>query len=167
MKKDIRVQYPLYQMAFIVLFGFMAFSIIGVSKEFNHNSEGFSYSLEFNPIESILLLGALFISSIAGLIFIRKIYNHNKQHPDQKLSMWQIKPIEFLEQDEGMTHITRRAAQKVYTFFVWALPFFAVIFMVFELPRFWVIMGILFLALMQYLIYYVEIRKHLKEDDES
>lgn len=166
MKKDIRVQYPLWQMAFIVLFGFMAFSIIGVSKEFNHNSEGFSYSLEFNQIESIFLLGALFISSIAGLLFSRKIYSHNKQHPDQKLSMWQIKPIEFLEQDEGMTHITRRAAQKVYTFFVWALPFFAGIYMVFELPRFWVIIGILFLALMQYLIYYLEIRKHLREDEE-
>ena len=167
MKKDIRVQYPLWQMAFIVLFGFMAFSVIGVSKEFNHNSEGFSYSLEFNPVESIFLLGALSISLITGLIFIRKISIHNKQHPDQKLSMWQVKPIEFLEQDEGMTHITRRAAQKVYTFFVWALPFFAVISMIFELPRFWVIIGILFLALMQYLIYYLEIRKHLKEDEES
>lgn len=166
MKKDFRVQYPLWQMVFIVLFGFMAFSFTGVSTELNQNSEGFSYSLEFNPIESIFLFGALFISFISILIFIRKISNHNKQNPDQKISMWQIRPLEYLEQDEGMTHITRRAAQKVYTFFVWALPLLAVIYMVFGLPRFWMILGILFLALMQYLIYYIEIRKHLEEEEE-
>lgn len=166
MKKDFRVQYPLWQMAFIVLFGFMAFSFTGVSSEFNQNSEGFSYSLEFNSIESIFLFGALFISIISIFLFIRKISNHNKQHPTQKLSMWQIRPLEYLEQDEGMMHITRKGSQKVYTFFVWALPFTAVIYMVFELPRFWMIFGILFLALMQYLIYYLEVRKHLKEEDE-
>ena len=167
MKKDFRVQYPLWQMAFIVLFGFMAFSITGVSTVFNNDSQKeFELSLEMDQLESIFLFGGLLIAFIAMFIFSRKVSSHNKQHPDQKISMWQIRPLEYLEQDEGMTHITRRAAQKVYTFFVWALPFLAMLHMFFDLPRFLVIVSILFLALMQYLIYYLEIRKHIKEDDE-
>ncbi len=60
MKKDFRVQYPLWQMAFIVLFGFMAFSFTGVSTELNQNSEGFSYSLEFNSIRVNLFIWSTF-----------------------------------------------------------------------------------------------------------
>ena len=71
-----------------------------------------------------------------------KISKYNKQHPSQKISIWQIRPLEYLEQDEGMVHITRKAAQKVYTFFVWALPFLAMIYLVFELSRFGMILGI-------------------------
>lgn len=166
MKRDFRVQYPLWQMAFIVLFGFMAFSLTGASTELIHTSDEFSYSLEFPALESILLFGTLFITFSLLVIFFMKISKHNKQNPSQKLSMWQIRPLEYLEQDEGMVHITRRAAQKVYTFFVWALPFLAVIYLVFELSRFWLIFGIIFLAWMQYLIYYIEIRKHLEEEEE-
>lgn len=166
MKKDFRVHYPLWQMAFIVLFGFMAFSLTGASTELIHTTDELSYSLEIAALESILLFGTLFVTITLLVIFFMKISNHNKQNPSQKLSMWQIRPLEYLEQDEGMVHITRRAAQKVYTFFVWALPFLAVIYLVFELSRFWMIFGILFLAWMQYLIYYIEIKKHLKEDEE-
>jgi len=166
MKKDFRVQYPLWQMTFIVLFGIMAFGLTGASTELIHTENELSYSMELAKIESFSVLGATIITFVLVIIFFIKISKHNKQHPSQKLSIWQIRPIEYLEQDEGMTHITRRASQKVYTFFVWALPFLAVLFMIFELPRLWMILGILFLALMQYLLYYLEVRKHLKEDDE-
>ena len=166
MKKDFRVQYPLWQMAFIVLLGMMLFSLNGASTEFIHNEDEHSFGAEFPPLESIVFFGAILLTALLIIIFSLKLSKHNKQHPNQKLSIWQIRPIEYLEQDEGMTHITRRAAQKVYTFFVWALPFMAVIFMIFEVPRFWMIFGILFLAWMQYLIYYVEVRRQLKEDEE-
>ena len=166
MKKDFRVQYPLWQMTFIVLFGFMAFGFTGASTELINTTDEMSLSFELAALESVLVLGSLLLTSVLITIFFFKISKFNQMNPSQKLSMWQIRPIEFLEQDEGMTHITRRASQKVYAFFVWALPFLAVIYMVFELPRFWMILGILFLALMQYLIYYLEVRKHLKEDDE-
>jgi len=166
MKKDFRVQYPLWQIAFIVLFGFLAFSITGASTEFINSEDEFSYSLELAAFESLLFFGSISLTFVLGAIFASKIVKHNKQHPTQKLTMWQIRPLEFLEQDEGMTHITRRAAQKVYTFFVWALPALAVIYLVFELSRFWVIIGILILALMQYLIYYLEVRKHFQEVED-
>ncbi|EPD54220.1 hypothetical protein HMPREF1210_00205 [Paenisporosarcina sp. HGH0030] len=166
MKKDLRVQYPLWQMAFIVLFGFIAFSLTGASTELYKTSEEFSFSVELDALESFLLLGALFITVLMITIFSMKISKHNKQNPSQKLSLWQIRPLEYLEQDEGMMYITRRAAQKVYTFFVWALPLMATIFLVFELSRFWMIFGILILAWMQYLIYYIEVRKHFSDGEE-
>lgn len=166
MKKDFRVQYPLWQMAFIVLFGFIAISFTGASSQLILNDEEFSYSLEFPAVETILLSIALALTFILLILFFIKVTNHNKRNPQQKLSFWQIKPIEYLEEDEGMTYITRRAAQKVYTFFVWALPFTATIYLVFDLSRFWIIFVILFLAFMQYLIFYIEVRKYLSEDDE-
>ena len=166
MKKDFRVQYPLWQMAFIVLLGLMIFSITGASTEFIHTDDKLLIGAEFPPLESILLFSFIFLTFLLIVIFSLKLTKHNKQHPTQKLSMWQIRPIEYLEQDEGMTHITRKAVQKVYTFFVWALPLMAVIYMVFEIPKQWMIFGILLLAFMQYLIYYLEVRKHIKEDDE-
>lgn len=166
MKKDFRVQYPLWQMVFIVLFGIMAFSMTDMSTELVNTADKVSFGIEIPGLKSILLFGVMIITFILIAIFASKISKHNKQHPDQKLSMWQIRPLEYLEQDEGMTHITRRAAQKVYTFFVWALPLLAIVIMIFELSKFLVITGILVLALMQYLIYYLEIRKHLEEDDE-
>ncbi|WP_075620023.1 hypothetical protein [Paenisporosarcina indica] len=166
MKKDFRVQYPLWQMTFIVLLGFMIFSISGASTEFIHNDDELRFGVEFPPLESILLISSIFLTFLLIVVFSLKLSKHNKQYPTQKVSMWQIRPIEYLEQDEGMTHITRRAAQKVYTFFVWALPFMAVIYMVFEIPRYWMIFGILLLAFIQYLIFYLEVRKHIEEDEE-
>lgn len=165
MKKDFRVQYPLWQMAFIVLLGFMAFGLTGATSELVNTSNEFSYSLQFNPLETVALFGTLFLTFFLLVIFLMKISQHNKQNPTQKITLLQIRPLEYLEQDEGMVHITRIAAQKVYTFFSWALPFIAMIFLVFELSRFWMIISILFVALMQYFIYYMEVRKHLEEEE--
>ena len=165
MKKDFRVQYPLWQMAFIVLFGFMAFGLSGATMELVNTSDEFSYSLQFPPLESVALFGTLILTLFLLAIFFMKVSKHNKQNPTQKISLLQIRPLEYLEQDEGMVHITRIAAQKVYTFFAWALPFIAVIFLVFELSRFWMIVGILFLAMMQYFIYYMEVRKRLEDEE--
>lgn len=165
MKKDLRVQYPLWQMTFIVLLGLMIFSFSGASTEFIQNDDELKFGVEFPQLESVLLFGSISLSFLLIVVFSLKLSKHNKQHPKQKLSIWQIRPIEYLEQDEGMTHITRRAAQKVYTFFVWALPFMAVLYIVVDIPKYWMIFGILFLAWMQYLIYYLEVRKHLEEDE--
>lgn len=166
MKKDFRVQYPLWQMAFIVLFGIIAISITSASSQMIHTDEEFSYSIQFQALESILLFSTLALTFIFLILFFVKVSNHNKMNPKQKLSVWQIRPVEYLEEDEGMTYITRRAAQKVYTFFVWALPFTATIYLVFDLSRFWIVFVILFLAFMQYLIFYIEVRKYLSKDDE-
>lgn len=65
-----------------------------------------------------------------------------------------------------MTYITRKAAQKVYTFMTWALPMLALAIMLIPVSRIIIIWGILAVALVQYLIYYLEIRKHLKEETE-
>ena len=166
MKKDFRVQYPLWQMAFIVLFGGIAFTFTGASTEFINNVDEFSYSMKLETLETGVILVTILLTFVLLTLFTMKVSQHNKQNPGKKISMWQIRPVEYLEQDEGMTYITRRAAQKVYTFFVWALPTIAMLYLIFDFSKFWMIAGILFIALMQYLIYYLEIRKHLKEVEE-
>jgi len=166
MKNDFRVQYPLWQMAFIILFGGIAFSFTGASTEFINSEDEFSYSMKLETLESGVISVTILLTFILLAIFTMKVSQHNKQNPDKKISMWQIRPVEYLEQDKGMTYITRRAAQKVYTFFSWAIPTIAMLYLIFDFSKFWMIVGILLIALMQYLIYYLEIRKHLKEVEE-
>lgn len=165
-KKDIRVQYPLWQMAFIILFGGIAFVITGASSEFINTDAEVSYRIDLEALETVVLLGTGLLTLFILAVFIRKVSQHNKQNPAKKISIWQIRPVEYLEQDEGLTYITRRAAQKVYTFFVWSLPTIALVYLVLDLSKFWMISGILFIAFMQNLIYYLEIRKYLIEGDE-
>jgi len=166
MKKDFRVQYPLWQMAFILIFGGIAFSITGASTEFINTDKELSYSVNLEALETVVMMVTGLLAIILLIVFMVKFSKHNKQNPTKKISLWQIRPVEYLEQDEGLTDITRRAAQKVYTFFVWSLPTLAVVYLIFDLSKFWMIFGILFIALMQNLIYYIEIRKNLVEGDE-
>lgn len=166
MRKDFRVQYPLWQMIFILLFGGIAFSVTGASTEFINTQNELSYRFNLEALETIVMMVTLLLTIILFIIFTVKVSSHNKQNPAKKISLWQIRPVEYLEQDEGLTYITRRAAQKVYTFFVWSLPTLALLYLLMDLSKFWMIFGILFIAFMQYLIYYLEIRKHLIEGEE-
>ncbi len=165
-KKDIRIQYPLWQMAFIILFGGIVFVITGASTEFVNTDAELSYRIDLRSLETVVMLVTGLLTIILLAIFTRKVSLHNKQNPNKKISLWQVRPVEYLEQDEGLIYITRRAAQKVYTFFVWALPTTAMLYMLLDLSKFVMIAGILIIALIQYLIYYLEIRKHLEEVEE-
>lgn len=161
-----RLQYPLWQMMFIVLFGGFAFGVTGASTEFVNSDDEMSYGIYLGAFETIVILGTGLLTFILFTLFTMKVSKHNKQFPDKKISMWQIRPVEYLEQDEGLTYITRKAAQKVYTFFAWALPITASLYMFLDLSKFVMIVGILIIALFQYLIYYLEIRKHLEGVEE-
>lgn len=63
-------------------------------------------------------------------------------------------------------HITRKASQKVYTFMNWSLPMLAIFAMFSPWSRIYTVFAILLIALLQYIIYYREIRKHFKEEEE-
>lgn len=118
MKNDIRLTYPLWMMAFVALFGAFAYGIHSPTMTKTETS----FMLEIGGLEGFVLLTSLLLYLILLTIFLVKVTKHNKENPKQKLAIWSIRPPEYLEQDEGMTHITRVAVQKVYTFYTWSLP---------------------------------------------
>ncbi|WKA56188.1 hypothetical protein [Planococcus shixiaomingii] len=162
MKNDIRLNYPLWMMAFVALIGAFAYGIHSPTMTKTETS----LMLEIGGLEGFVLLASLLLYTILLTVFLVKVTKHNKENPKQKLAIWSIRPPEYLEQDEGMTHITRVAVQKVYTFYTWSLPLLAAVVILFPLTRLMIIYGILALAFIQYLIYYLEIRKHFKEETE-
>lgn len=166
MKNDIRLTYPLWMMAFIVLLGIFAVGIHSSTVKVNETAT--SLSIQVEGFAFLLVFGSLILNMIVLSIFIKKVQQYNKDNPQQKIALFSLRPPEYLEADEGMTHITRRAVQKVYSFYSLALPALAaiVIFYPFSVPRLAVIWAILALALTQYWIYYAEVRKHFKEETE-
>lgn len=163
MKNDFRLQYPLWMMGFIVVLGLLAF---GLSSPVTEVINERSIVISLGPVGTIFAVGSIVIYAIMLAIFLLKLKKHNKKNPAQRISPFSIRPPEYLEQDEGMTYITRKAAQKVYTFITWSLPVLAGVAIGLSLPRLYIIYGILLIALGQYWIYYSEIRKHLKEETE-
>lgn len=166
MRNDIRLNYPLWMMAFIVLLGVFALGINLSTTEFINNETETSMAIQLEGWESLLVFGSILLYLILLTIFSVKIKHYNEKNPNQKISMLAIRPPEYLEADEGMTHITRRAVQKVYTFYSWALPALATIVIILPLPRLVIIYSILGLAFGQYWIYYAEVRKHFKGEEE-
>ncbi|WP_223638408.1 hypothetical protein [Planococcus sp. 4-30] len=166
MKNDFRMQYPLWMMGFIVVLGMFAYGVSSPATEIVNTETVQSISIELGPIAGFFAVGAaaLYILLLAGFIF--QLTRHNRKNPTQKVSAFSIRPPEYLEQDEGMTYITRKASQKVYTFMSWSLPMLAVFAIFSPLPNLFTVWGILLIALIQYLIYYLEIRKHFKEETE-
>ena len=103
---------------------------------------------------TVLLLGSL-------ITFFIKLFKHNREYPDKKLSPLYLNPPEYLEDDELFQQATGLATKKVYTFFVSAIPILAVLYLVLPIGKMWMVIGLLLLGFMQYLIYYLEIRKYV------
>lgn len=166
MKNDFRLQYPLWMMGFIVVLGMFAYGISSPVTEVVNTETEQSIMIELGPLAGLFVVGAAILYIVMLVIFIFQLLRHNKKNPAQKVSPFSIRPLEYLEQDEGMTYITRKASQKVYTFMTWSLPLLAVFAMTSPVPRLFIVWGILLVAFIQYVIYYLEIRKHFKEEVE-
>ncbi|WP_342510850.1 hypothetical protein MKY34_11995 [Sporosarcina sp. FSL K6-1522] len=162
MKSDFRIQYPLWQIGSLLMITLGLFGSRGVIPDLllalNVNNLAF-----FEGIIA-LLFSVLFIGF--GITFRIRLSAHNKNHPDRKLAFFQLRPFEYIEDDEGWQFITRHASQKVYAFFSWALPTSLLLHLAFDMPQYGVVINILVLAIMQYLIYYLELRKYVQEDIE-
>lgn len=167
MKNDFRLHYPLWMMGFIVVLGIFLFGVNSPTTTDIVNTETEqSILVEYGTVEGFVILGSIILYLLMLLVFYMQMKRHNKMNPTQKIPSFAIRPPEYLEQDEGMTHITRKASQKVYTFMTWSLPGLAVFAMFSPFSRIYTVLAILLVALIQYVIYYVEIRKHFKEESE-
>lgn len=166
MKNDMRITYPLWQMGFIAIMMSLVF-LIGISSKFEvYDDGGFMFTAELGFVKGIIVAVLLALVFMMLLLFSRQISKHNKNFPEQQISWFSFKPQEYMNDDELFQEITRRATQKVYSFFSVALPVIAVFFMMLPIPRVWMILGILSLSLFQYWIYYRTIKKYVAEEDE-
>lgn len=137
MKTDFRLRYPLWNMGFILLLGVMA---LGFSSRFiSILTTETSLTVSAQAYGGAILFGSTLLYLLLITIYLIQLQQYNKQNPDKKISPFSIRPPEYMEEDEGMTFITRKAVQKVYTFFTWALPAIAVIIMLFPVPRLYIV----------------------------
>lgn len=125
MKNDFRLQYPLWMMGFIIVLGFFAYGLSSPITEMIEMENETSITVSIGGVGGMFLAVSMIGYLLMLVVFAWQLKKHNKQNPNQRISPISIRPPEYLEQDEGMTYITRKAAQKVYTFITWGLPLLA------------------------------------------
>lgn len=147
MKKDMRITYPLWQMGGGVLLVAFVF--------FMNEQRGFGNMRDF-----------IFLGLCVYIVFFSwNITKHNKEMPKHKIRFFTMTPQEYLEDDELFQEVTKRAAKKVYSYFNWSLPLFAGLSLGSKIGTEGMVIGILFLSMGQYLIYYKEMRKYVGGDE--
>ena len=162
MKNDLRITFPLWMMCFILLIAASIY-FIGTTAVVDGLGDEvtFSLSLESNLISfsilSVLLLGSL-------ITFFIKLFKHNRKYPDKKLSPLYLHPPEYIEDDELFQQATGLATKKVYTFYVSAIPILAMLYIVLPIGKMWMVIGLLLVGFLQYMIYYLEIRRYVTEE---
>ncbi|WP_237664353.1 hypothetical protein [Sutcliffiella horikoshii] len=165
MKDDLRIQLPLWTIAFCILLMPLTFSLVGLFDLMIHHVDAFfvvkgtvtSFNWGLISIQlfivSILLLLSFYIA------FYRRYRKHNEYNPREKLYLFLFyRPGELLEDDEMLQQVSKNATKKVYILYANALPLLAFL-MVFPLHRFVFIMGILLVIIFQNLIFYSEIHQ--------
>lgn len=162
MKGDMRFTYPLWQMGMIAIL--IAFVWLTQFTTFFKVFEdgGFEFEISFGNEIPFLFIGIQVLLVAYLLLFYWKIRQHNKRMPAHRITAFSWKPPEYMEDDELFQEVTKRATKNVYTYFVWALPILSVVYILLPIGKRMMIIGLLFLALGQFGIYYLTMRKMLK-----
>ncbi|MFD1206260.1 hypothetical protein ACFQ38_14270 [Sporosarcina contaminans] len=167
MKGDMRFTYPLWQMGFILLLIGIT-TIIGIASDYkltnSTDSFLFEFTMEGNSFWYFAIWLAILLIYLA--LFRWKLHQHNKRNTDHKLKFSSLKPQEYMNDDELFEDVTRRATQKVYSYFTIALPIVAGFFLILPIGKFGMLNVLLLLAIGQYYIYYRTIRKYIAEDTD-
>ncbi|MFC5602623.1 hypothetical protein [Sporosarcina koreensis] len=167
MKGDMRYTYPLWQMGFILLLIALT-TIIGLALDYelSNGKESFLFEFSLEGAGFWSLAAWLAVLVIYLLLFGWKMHLHNKRNPSRQMKFMTLKPQEYMEDDELFEEVTRRATQKVYSYFTVALPFLASFFLILPIGKFGMLNALLLLAIGQYFIYYRTMRGYVKEDTE-
>jgi len=163
MKKDMRITYPLWQMGtamilivVVLMTGFSSNPFEDGVIKFFTDGQG-----KLGVLKGILVL----VFVVYFLLFYWRVVQHNKRMPKHKINLFSLKPQEYMEDDELFQEVTKRATKKVYTYFVWTIPFLAGLSMGVQSGTIGTVIGLLLLSMGQYLIYYREIRKYMEVDE--
>lgn len=160
--KDIRIQEPLFNIAFLVLF-------IGTFS-------GASYSFKYLDIEmqNQIILGLekinfipIIISAICLILsiilissYILKVRKYNVQNPSKKLKAFTAFTLnEFNDDDELFSKVTNEATRKVYVYYTYAITFFAFL-LIFQFSYYVYITIVLSLGIIQNIIYFAHMKKY-------
>lgn len=157
MTKDLRVQMPLWNIAAIVELGAMIIPMLLSEIRWFDKDLIFSIKMDYGLIS----LCGIFLFIVTCILVILKTIQFNKENPNRKMKIFSLKPGEYIEDDEMFNQVTNNATRKVYTFLSGAIPMLIVVAIF--LPKIWVVILLLLMAIIQNLIYYMEIRKFAEE----
>lgn len=126
--------------------------------EFSMTNNSYPTSLTI-PV-SILVIIATF--TISALLALTATLAHNKSHPKDKLSIFQVMPPELNDDDERLTSLTAKATRNVYLFHNTALPVLAMLFIILQpsLPIAVILIGALTIG--HYIAYWIGIKPALE-----
>lgn len=148
---------PFWQLLFAVQFFALAYLLVtgGLSVQNGTYTLGVAVSL------SIFILVAIFlITALLGVVAVR---NHNKTHPKDKLSVFQVRPPELNDDDERLTGVTAKATRNVYLYHNIALPTLAVVLLFTQPSLSLTIVLIGILTAGHYIAYWIGIKPALQD----
>lgn len=148
---------PFWQILFAAhAFAFAYLLSIG---DFSFTDSSYPTSLTI-PAGMLVLVVTFTLSAVLALIATRA---HNKSHPKDKLSIFQVMPPELNDDDERLSSLTAKATRNVYLFHNTALPVLAVllIFLQPSLPVVVILIGALTMG--HYIAYWVGIKPALQD----
>ncbi|WP_404442808.1 hypothetical protein LG307_13460 [Sutcliffiella horikoshii] len=166
MNKDLRIQLPLWTIAFCILLMPLTFSLVQLMDLMIHNFDALfvvndtktSFNWSLIPFHLFIVSSLLLISFY--IAFYRRYRKHNRDNPRERLYFFVFyKPGELLEDDEMLQQVSKNATKKVYILFANALPVLALL-MVIPLHRSVFIMAILLVIIFQNLLFYNEIYRY-------
>lgn len=167
MKRDMRVTMPLWQMGGIIL-TIVLTVIMGKSTEVVSSGKG---SLEFTftlaGTSGFIFCITAILLFLYMILFLGRIYKHNRQYPNKRINAFSFKPKEGTEDNRLFDEITKRATKKVYSYYAWILPIFVGVALLTFWSRTMILLGILVVALGQYWIYYASIQDGLQKIEED
>ncbi|WP_040285101.1 hypothetical protein [Sporosarcina koreensis] len=161
MKDDLRLTYPLWQMAGIGI-AICFVLLIGYAGSFNMFADGgLEVELSFNTLTGAAAIATLLVFVLYVVLFLRRVARHNREFPDHPISHVKFRPQEYMEDDELFEVFTQRATKKVYAYFNILLPALIAVFCLVPIPKTWIIVIICLASMGQYFIYYRTMRSYV------
>ncbi|QOV10202.1 hypothetical protein [Viridibacillus arvi] len=165
---DLRVQYPLWNIALIIILMIFSYGVVRFSdilfpmiRSLIDNDGGVVVArIDMTAIVTIIVGLVLLVPFYSA--YFQKLSKHNKQHPNDKISLFSFQPPEYIEEDEMFRQVTQKATKKVYSFYTMAIPL-TIVIMLFPLNRYFFIVILCLIFIIQNLLYYKEIRKYIIE----
>ncbi len=147
---------PLWNIAAIVEMG--AIIIPMLLSDIRWFDKDLIFSLKMDYILGLISLGGIFLFVVSCILLILKTIQFNKENPNRKVNIFSLIPNEYIEDDEMFSQVTNKATRKVYTFLSGAIPMLIIVAAF--LPKIWIVVLLILVAVILNFIYYVEIRKY-------
>ncbi|WP_223702336.1 hypothetical protein [Sutcliffiella deserti] len=166
--KDLRVQLPLWNIAaYTSLMIFMFSAVRFMDMAFNDFEGVFYYywegqtEIKWEMLPLWSFFGGLGLFVLILIAYYTKLKRYNKENPTNKLYPFNLlRPVEFLEDDEMIRHVTSNATKKVYVLYSLAL-LLLIFVMLIPFHRYIFIFILILFLIIKNAMYYSEIRSYI------